>query len=197
VGATELADWSVEVGQPGDGATPVARFGTGPTALVVLRPAHVEARERAAQEDRAAQAVAEREAATAARTAFGSSLAGNPRLAASDDVLTALRGGGVDELVLGALAALTVDHELGITAGPGWGAQQAAGIPHRDIGIILFDGRSTRRAGVAAALGDRLAALPPQYAPADVAAGGDGVVVTWSVPPPAPGASGSPLRHGQ
>jgi hypothetical protein len=50
---------------------------------------------------------------------------------------------------------------------------------YRDIEIIRRDGRPCG-GGVAAALRDRLATLPPQYVPADVAAGGDSVVVTWS-----------------
>jgi len=49
---------------------------------------------------------------------------------------------------------------------------------YRDIEIIQRDGRPCG-GGVAAALRDRLATLPPQYVPADVAAGGDSVVVTW------------------
>jgi putative peptide zinc metalloprotease protein len=37
------ADWAVDVGRTSGTAPPVARFGSGPSALVVLGPAHVRA----------------------------------------------------------------------------------------------------------------------------------------------------------
>lgn len=68
---------------------------------------------------------------------------------------------------------------LMVAAAPGRPATHVAGVPFGDIEIIGLDGRPARRGEVAAALRDRLATLPPQYVPADVAAGGDSMVVTW------------------
>jgi putative peptide zinc metalloprotease protein len=160
----------------------VARFGTGPTALVVLRSAHAEEDEQAARAGHAAPAVAEQQtaaAALAARQAFGSSLAGNPRVQGADEVVTALRDGSVDDRVLAALAALTADHDLGLAAGPGWTVPDAAEAPRRDIGISSFDDRPTWSPDVAAELRDLLAALPLEFAPSGIAEDADGLMVTW------------------
>ena len=45
------AGWSVAVGDPSPNSHTVARFGTGPTALTVVQPAHVGARHRAADNE--------------------------------------------------------------------------------------------------------------------------------------------------
>ncbi|WP_456926776.1 hypothetical protein [Geodermatophilus sp. SYSU D00803] len=180
--AADTADWAVAVGDTAAAESRVARFGTGPAALVVLRSAHAEERERDAEADRAAQVAAEQRAAAAAlavRQAFGSSLAGNPRLDAAPEVRTALRDGSVDERVLGALAALTADHDLAVAAGPGWTAPAAAEAPHHDVEITWFDDRPTPAPGVTTELRDRLAALPPEHAPTRVVEGAHGLVLVW------------------
>jgi hypothetical protein len=182
-GAAETAEWTVEVGATAAVGSPVARFGTGPTALVVLRSAHAEEEERAAEDERAAQALAEQQAAAAAlaaRQAFGSSLAGNPRVQGTDEVLRALRDGSVDDRVLAALAVLTADHDLGLAAGPGWTVPDAAAAPRQEIGISSFDDRLTGSPGGAAGLRELLAALPPEFAPSGIAEEADGLVLTWS-----------------
>ncbi len=177
------AEWTVEVGDTDAAEDPVARFGTGPTALVVLRSAHAAELELAAEAEGAARVTARQQAAATAlvaRQAFGGSLAGNPRLEGPDEVLTALRDGSVDDRVLGALAALTADHDLSLAAGPGWTAPDAAQELRHDIGITSFDDRPTRSPLVAAELRDRLADLPPDYAPAGIVEEEDCLVLTWA-----------------
>jgi putative peptide zinc metalloprotease protein len=171
------------VGDTDAAEDPVARFGTGPTALVVLRSAHAAELELAAEAEGAARVTARQQAAATAlvaRQAFGGSLAGNPRLEGPDEVLTALRDGSVDDRVLGALAALTADHDLSLAAGPGWTAPDAAQELRHDIGITSFDDRPTRSPLVAAELRDRLADLPPDYAPAGIVEEEDCLVLTWA-----------------
>jgi putative peptide zinc metalloprotease protein len=177
----DTAEWTVEVGATATAGSPVARFGTGPAALVVLRSAHAEEDGQAARAGRAAPAVAEQQttAALAARQAFGSSLAGNPRVQGAEEVVTALRDGSVDDRVLAALAALTADHDLGLAASPGWTVPDAAVAPRRDIRISSFDDRPTGSPDVAAELRDLLAALPLELAPSGIAEDADGLVVTW------------------
>jgi putative peptide zinc metalloprotease protein len=180
-GPVDTAEWTVEVGATATAGSPVARFGTGPAALVVLRSAHAEEDGQAARAGRAAPAVAEQQttAALAARQAFGSSLAGNPRVQGAEEVVTALRDGSVDDRVLAALAALTADHDLGLAASPGWTVPDAAVAPRRDIRISSFDDRPTGSPDVAAELRDLLAALPLELAPSGIAEDADGLVVTW------------------
>ena len=186
--AAPAADWIVAVGDTTAAAASAARFGSGPAALTVVRSEQAEARERAAAE-RAAQAAAQLqavEAEAAARRAFGAALAGNSRLGAPPEVLTALREGAVDSRVLAALASLTADHSVVVGAVPGTPHEDAAGVPRHQLVLLQVDRRAVTQPAVAARLDLWLAAVPVDHAPAHSSTVGDGRLISWNPPPAVP-----------
>jgi putative peptide zinc metalloprotease protein len=187
--AAAAAAWTVELGEPAGGAAVVSQFGSGPTALTVLRPAHVTAREQAEEAERAAEQAAQHQAADAeqaTRRAFGSSLAADPRLDAPADVRRLLSDGAVDSRVLAVLAALTADSDVAVGAVPGTPSEDVAGVPRHQVVITWWDGRSTTRPDVTAGLSERLAAVPAPHAAAGVTPVPGGVLVGWSPGSPTP-----------